>query len=148
MTPFSEIWGVRPALGSPQVGLFAKFCSGGSVFDRNFSKRKTPRGVCFRIAFREKDGKGNLYDSARVSCRVAVLWGRESASLLFCSLRRSVSIEPSRLGPSPDCYAQATTKPSRESSPAAVARAHVGHLIKGSGAALSPNGLRVELVLT
>ena len=45
--------GVRSVLGSPQCGLSARFCSGGFVFDRNFSQRKTPRGVCFRIEFRE-----------------------------------------------------------------------------------------------
>ena len=45
--------GVRPVLGSPQLWLSARFRSGASVFDRNFSQRKTPRGVCFRIAFRE-----------------------------------------------------------------------------------------------
>ena len=58
MTPGSEIWVCLPVLGSPQVGLSARFRSGGSVFDRNFAKRKTPRGVCFRIAFREILSKG------------------------------------------------------------------------------------------
>ena len=39
--------GVQPILGSPQVGLCARFRSRASVFDRNFSQRKSPRGVCF-----------------------------------------------------------------------------------------------------
>ena len=40
------------------VRLYARFCSRGSVFDRNFSQPKTARGVCFRIAFREIPIKG------------------------------------------------------------------------------------------
>ena len=64
-------FGVRPVLGSPQLWLSARFRSGASVFDRNFSQRKTPRGVCFRIAFREIYiyGKGaGSEDSPLESC--------------------------------------------------------------------------------
>ena len=57
--PRLRILGVWSVLGSPQVGLPTRFRCGGSVFDRNFSQRKTPRRVCFLIEFREICAKGN-----------------------------------------------------------------------------------------
>ena len=74
LTTFGRVWsvqngarlrdlGLRPVLGSPQVGLSARFRSGGSVFDRNFAQPKPPRGVCFRNEFREIPVKGNPYPS-------------------------------------------------------------------------------------
>ena len=71
MTPGSEVWVCLPVLGSPQVGLSARFRSGGFVFDRNFFEilkvfcSQTPEDLVLEW-FRHRNGPDGQVKSASI----------------------------------------------------------------------------------